>query len=140
MASKHPYRESYQYLHRPTSFPQTSTAIMSDIANLADTHSFPPFALCPVEDDITSGFYKQTDDYVIPSRHWCIFAEITANDETFRISAIDRSGKEILIFFAAEVARAFPIFPIGHTVAILYPTRRRLEDGTEWLGVWVRRC
>ncbi|MCJ1245430.1 hypothetical protein MMC30_002634 [Trapelia coarctata] len=109
---------------------------MPTIANFTNDHSFPTFAACPIENDASSGFFQDIGPWINPTRHWAAFFEVTASDVPLELKAIDKSGQQVKVFYTLSVAKAFrTTFPVGHTLAVLYPARSQFMTGTEWLGL-----
>ncbi|MCJ1245426.1 hypothetical protein MMC30_002630 [Trapelia coarctata] len=110
---------------------------MPAIADLRNETLFPNFGSCPSEYDVDLGYYHTLDGlYWIPTRHWCLLAEIV---EAFifirlRLVAKDKDGHKFVIAFYLEpddTGLRPSDFREGHTVAILYPHQHGFLDLTE---------
>lgn len=101
-----------------------------------DERYFPIFDECPNENYPDMQFYTLQSGYLlVPTRHWCLLAEITEVEYFFRLRlwAKDRSGKEFPIsFYIEEDERSLDLnqFQKGRTVAILYAEQHGFLDMT----------
>jgi len=109
---------------------------MSTIANVYHKRHFPAFASCPLEGDLASDFFHKVGPYTLPTRHWCLFAEVKAIIMEGMLRVADKSGKEFIMMYPRRTGPALKPFPIGQTLAILYPTRLRMASGKMGMGVW----
>lgn len=89
--------------------------------------------------DPSTFYYTGWDEGILTPRiHWCYFAEITmANYHPFRPSVLvkDRDGNEHPIIFYLDNGEVLPGYPhdfkVGHTLALLYPSRKMFMDMSE---------
>jgi hypothetical protein len=101
-----------------------------------DERYFPTFDKCPNENYPDTEFYTLKSGYIlVPTRHWCLLAEITDVDcfLRMRLWVKDRSGKEFPIsFYIENDERSFDFnrFKKGKTVAILYAEQHGFLDLT----------
>jgi hypothetical protein len=101
-----------------------------------DERYFPTFDECPNENYPDMGFYTlKSGCFLIPTRHWCLLAEITEVEYIFRLRlwVKDRSEKEFPIAFYIEDNERFlnlNRFQKGMTVAILYAEQHSFLDMT----------
>ena len=111
---------------------------MPSPANLTNPRFFPALASLPSSaTDTASGFYTAVGPHFIPSRHWCLFAEITHDHEPLKLQAADKTGRGITIRYSPEVNEALgKFFEVGHTFVMMSPFRRAFEDGSVGVEVW----
>jgi|SRR5690242_14642034 len=99
-----------------------------------DKRYFPTFEECPNEYDPEGEFYVlNPGSLLVPTRHWCLLAEITQVEYFFRLRlwVKDRSGHEFPIaFYIEEEERCLDPsrFQKGRTVAILYAEQHGFLD------------
>jgi hypothetical protein len=101
-----------------------------------DARYFPTFDECPDENYPDVDFYSlKYGHLLVPTRHWCLLAEITDVEYFFRLRlwTKDRSGKEFPIsFYIEDNDRVLDLdrFQKGRTVAILYAEQHGFLDMT----------
>lgn len=91
---------------------------------------------CPDENDIALDFYAPVNHILRPKRHWCLPAEITDVEYyciRMRLVTKDKSGEKFPIAFYLDEDGAelgWSRFPMGRTIAILYPHQHGFLDLT----------
>ena len=112
---------------------------MSAITDLRNSTQFPSFRSCPSEYDIGTEYYHTLDGlYFVPTRHWCLLAEILDVSVFIRLglkaNAKDKDGHMFVIAFYLEpddTGLRLRDFRKGDTVAILYPHQHGFFDLTD---------
>ncbi len=110
--------------------------------DLNDKHDFPTYGRLPGEDGPDPRYYaiRPNDTRYSLKRHWCLLAEIESFDSwgRYRTIARDATGKDFIVAFYLDSGVAFPSaakLQKGHTMAIMYPHRRKFLDGTQGVRI-----
>ncbi|KAH8724874.1 hypothetical protein GQ44DRAFT_707958 [Phaeosphaeriaceae sp. PMI808] len=117
-----------------------------------DPRYFPTFDELPTDNAVFSAaadrifydneVYDPVQNYCLPSRHWCLLAEITDMTHStlplYGVKVKDKSDKEFLLTLKMEdhdeeqreeIAREIlSCMEVGRTIAILYADRHRFSE------------
>ncbi|KAL1979826.1 hypothetical protein VTN96DRAFT_5086 [Rasamsonia emersonii] len=135
-----------------TNNPVLETDLELEPANLRDDENvFPTLSTLPSTDNIDFDFYNSVDGtFYVPTRHWCLLAEIVNVHFFFRLLLVvrDKAGRHLPVYFYTE-ERGWDFFAHvtssvlsasqqnhdhlslpqqGYTIAILYAHRHLFMD------------